>query len=60
MMFTFADTDTPYQEYHCTVQVQDLGAGRSAIIWSSVCETQMPEVEARRRLAQQPTAARPR
>jgi hypothetical protein len=50
MMFTFADTDTPYQEYHCTIHVQDLGDGRSEITWSSVCEPQMLEEEARRPL----------
>jgi mxaD protein len=50
MRFTFADTDTPFQEYHCTVHVQNLGDGRSEITWSSVCEPRMPEAEARRPL----------
>ena len=47
MQFTFADTDTPFQDYHCTVHVQDLGDGRSEISWSSVCEPQIPEETAR-------------
>jgi hypothetical protein len=50
MRFTFADTDTPFQEYHCTVHVQNLGDGRSEISWSRVCEPRMPEAEARRPL----------
>jgi hypothetical protein len=50
MIFTFADTDTPYQEYHCTVHVQDLGDGSSEITWSSICEPRMSEEQARRPL----------
>jgi mxaD protein len=50
MMFTFADTDIPFQDYHCTVQVEDLGDGRSEISWSSVCEPQIPEETARQPL----------